>query len=101
MRNEIGLSEGFAHAFGEFIGRLAATPPDMGCGVLVISHSRSLVRGLKAGLCERPGYVITGEGPSTLQEWLEAVETRTVEELEGLADVASERRAAARSILRI
>lgn len=98
---EIGLSEGFAHAFGELIGRLASIPPDKGCGVMVVSHSRSLVRGLEVGLGARPGYVVTGEGPDTLAEWLDTVEMRTVEDLEALATVASERRAAARTFLGI
>lgn len=96
---EMGLSEGFAHAFGELIGRLSADVPTSGCGVMVISHSRALVRGLHTGLGARPGYVVTGDGPGTLQEWLDTTETRTVEELEALGTISSERRAAVRSFL--
>ena len=98
---EMGLSEGFAHAFGELIGRLSSTPPAAGCGVMVISHSRALVRGLEAGLGSRPGFVMTGDGPDTLQQWLDNPETRTIEDLEALAGISSARRDAARSFLGI
>jgi len=98
---EQGLSEGFAHAFGELIGRRAATPGPVACGTMVISHSRALVRGLRAGLGSPPGFVVTGDGPDTMDEWLNADETRTVDELLALADLSSERRAAARALLGI
>lgn len=96
---EMGLSDGFAHAFGELIGRLASDPPPVGCGVMVISHSRSLVRGLLKGLGAAPGYVVTGGGPATIGEWLDHAEVHTVEELEALGEVSSQRRSATREVL--
>lgn len=98
---EHGLSEGFAHAFGELIGRRAAAPGPVACGTMVISHSRALVRGLRVGLGAAPGFVITGEGPGTLDGWLEADETRSVEDLLALAETSRKRRAAARDLLGI
>jgi len=96
---EMGLSDGFAHAFGELIGRLAADPPPVGCGVMVVSHSRALVRGLMAGLGAVPGYVITGGGPANVAEWLDYVEVRTVEDLEALGEISSSRRQTTREVL--
>ena len=98
---EIGLSEGFAHAFGELIGRLASEPPEWGCGVMVISHSRPLVRGLSVGLGACPTYVATADAPDTLEEWNQTTETRSIEELEQLSEISSTRRAAVRELLSI
>lgn len=94
---EIGLSDGYARAFGKMMGSLAAKPARAMCGTMVISHSRALVRGLVEGLGAQPGYVAMLDAPDTLEEWLEQTEEHSIEDLMALKDMALERfRAVAR-----
>lgn len=97
---EIGLSDGYAHAFGQLIGQHAAAPARAMCGTVVISHSRRLVRGLVAGLGARPGYVGMIDAPKTLADWLERDEERSVEDLLKLKDLALQRFRALAGVLK-
>lgn len=88
---EIGLSEGYAFALGELIARKTQELPPNACGVLVVSHSKPLARGLCDGLGQEPSFVYTGSGSKSLDEWLEQSERFSVEELQALPTVDHER----------
>jgi hypothetical protein len=91
---EIGLSDAFARAMGEHLGRQANRLP-RGCrGVIIVTHSRSLVTGLVEGFGKTPTHAaVTAEQPATadLQRWLQTSEHRTVEELLALPAVGLDR----------
>jgi hypothetical protein len=78
---EIGLSEGYEYAMGVFIAQKTLELPDTICGVLVVSHSKALARGLCDGLGQEPSFVHTGAEALPLQGWLNATERFSVEEL--------------------
>lgn len=88
---ELGLSDGYAGALGEFIGDKAMEIPTTCRGVVVVTHSRTMVHGLLRNFMPTPTFVRTGEGPATLDEWLETPETHSVDELLTLQEVALDR----------
>jgi len=91
---ELGLSDGYARAMGEYIGRSTHDIPAVCGGVIVITHSRSLVRGLLAGYGATPTHVsISADAPQPagIQQWLDASEERTVEDLLALREVGLDR----------
>jgi predicted ATPase len=91
---EIGLSDGYTRAFGQFIGQQARSVPDACRGVIVVTHSRSLATGLLAGYEETPTHVaVRADAPAEagLQQWLDSVEHRTVDDLLALPDVGLSR----------
>lgn len=88
---EMGLSDGYAEAFGEYIGAMAYDTPTSCLGVIVVTHSRILARGLVGGFGKAPTFVRLGEGPSTLDEWLDTPEVHSVDELLALHDIGFER----------
>lgn len=87
---ELGLSDGYAAALGRYIGEQARSTPATCLGVVVVTHSRSLVRGLVEAFGALPTFVRVGHDLS-LAQWLEAPETRSVEELLALPHVGLER----------
>jgi hypothetical protein len=98
---EIGLSEGYARALGEFIGQQAKSTPRTCRGVVVVSHSRPLVRGLLDGFGRQPTHAaISGSATpkAGISNWLAADEHRTVQELLALRDTGLDRW---RQVLRI
>lgn len=97
---EIGLSDGYAHAFGQLIGQNAASPAKAMCGTIVISHSRRLVRGLIEGLGARPGYVGMIGAPDTIDAWLDQTEEHSIDDLLKLKDLAHERFRAVAGVLK-
>lgn len=83
---DIGLSEGFAYAFGEKMAAMINALPQEGAwGALIISHSRQLAQGLVDHLARRPTFVHTGE-PKTLDAWLAETPRRSVADLEAMID---------------
>ncbi|AXQ68792.1 hypothetical protein HOU00_gp333 [Caulobacter phage CcrPW] len=88
---EIGLSDGYARALGEYLGQRALTLTDSCQGLVVVTHSHSLVRGVLAGLKAKPAFVHVGPKPKALDQWVDEPEHRTVEDLTKLGDVALER----------
>ena len=84
---ELGLSDGYARALGEYIGAQSLTVPDVCAGVVVVTHSRSLVRGLLAGYAKTPTFVVCGSQTADADAWLDDDEVRSVEELLALPDV--------------
>lgn len=88
---ELGLSDGYARALGEYIGQQTADAlPDTCAGVVVVTHSRSLITGLLTTCGVTPTLVSLGRS-ATLEQWLADPEVRTVEDLLSLADVGRER----------
>lgn len=91
---ELGMAEAYARALGEYIGQQSQEIPADCRGVLVVSHSRPLVRGLLDGYPETPSHAaISAEQPvpAGLTDWLDAVEHRTVDELLNLRKLGLER----------
>lgn len=96
---EMGLSDGYARALGEYLGQRATTLTDSCQGVVVVTHSHSLVRGALTGLKVTPSFVHVGTTPKALDQWLEEPEHRTVDDLLKLNDVALERWRAIQKIM--
>lgn len=92
---EIGLSEGYCEALGEYIGQKSLDMPSEACGVIVVTHSRRLAKGLVAGIGGEPSFLfMSGRDeavPSGLADWLESYDKKTIEELISLKDVGLER----------
>lgn len=92
---EIGLSEGYCEALGEYIGQKSRDMPSEACGVIVVTHSRRLAKGLAAGIGGAPSFLfMSGRdevAPSGFSDWLESHDKKTVEELMALKDVGVER----------
>lgn len=98
---EMGLSDGYATAFGQYIGEQARKVPKACSGVIVVTHSRSLVRGLVDGYGKTPTFVKLGvEGPEQLDAWLDEPEHHTIDELLALPDVGFERWRAVSDLLK-
>ena len=82
---DIGLSEGYAQAFGQVLAEHIKALPDANWAVLLITHSRPLVRSLVEHLGVRPTFVHAGP-KSTLEHWLTHVPQHSVEELLSLQE---------------
>ena len=78
---DIGLSEGAAASVGKAIADFVEEVPDKLIASIVTTHRKSLVRELARW---KPHYLfVGGEGPASLQEWLEAAPVvRTLDEIE-------------------
>jgi hypothetical protein len=90
---DMGLSEDFAHAMGQLIGTRTQEQFPEGkprSGVVVVTHSRSLVRGLIASGM-RPSFV-SMEVSQNLDEWLSEPQVRSLDELLALPSAAHQRR---------
>ena len=88
---EIGLSDGYAEALGEYIGRRATETGPLACGVAVVTHSRRLARGLVRGLGADPTLLSTSGDHADVASWIASEETRTVEDLLALKGVGLDR----------
>lgn len=88
---EIGLSDGYAEALGEYIAICVKGMHGNACGVMLVTHSRRLAEGLVRGLGRDPAMLSMGEAPNDVGEWIKSREERSVEELLGLRTVALER----------
>lgn len=92
---EIGLSDGYAEALGEYIGTQAKNLGGNACGVVVVTHSRRLAEGMVRGLGADP--TMLAMLPKDAQEcrsvagWISSRETRSIDELLTLKDTSLER----------
>ncbi len=98
---EMGLSDGYAEALGEFIGANTVEASELCCGTVVVTHSRRLVSGLARGLGAMPTMIDMSSAHSSVEAWISSQETRSVEELLDLPEKASERWRAVNKILNI
>lgn len=89
---EVGLAQGYAHALGQYIAQRGRDLPSTCPGTVVVTHNRDLVRGILAGLPGggRPSFVHLGRN-HTLEDWLDAQDTKTVDELLALPEINFER----------
>jgi hypothetical protein len=103
VRNEIGLSDGYAEALGEYIGTQAANVTANACGVMVVTHSRRLAEGLVRGLGAEPTMLAMlpdrAAAVPTVAGWIAQREVRSMDDLLGLKDTALARFRATQRIL--
>lgn len=91
---EMGLADGYSHALGTYIAEQSKTMSRNCGGVLVVTHSRSLVAGIKAGLGRNPTFVMTSTEPiekPTISQWLEQNDQYDLDALLALPDINHER----------
>jgi ABC-type dipeptide/oligopeptide/nickel transport system ATPase component len=91
---EIGLSESYARAMGEYIGQSIANLPKGCMGIAVVTHSRPLAAGiLQAGISPTHAAISASDRQAVLglQEWIDTPEHRSVDELLNLEDIGLER----------
>jgi hypothetical protein len=88
---ELGLSDGYAAALGEFIGRQSTELAETCRGVVVVTHNRGLVRGIARGLGATPSFVSMTPEPLTLDQWLQSDDHKSLEDLLSLGDRALDR----------
>ncbi len=91
---EMGLSEDYAAAMGQWIAqKTSALEHPNAVGVVVVTHSRALVRRLVEELGATPSF-INMDSHQSLKDWLAQTPSRTVEELIDLSRLGRERRRA-------
>lgn len=91
---ELGLSDAYARALGEYVGSAAKSVPTKCRGVVVVTHSRSLVQGLIDGYGKTPTHVSVAaerKPKTSLLKWMAEPEEHSVEELLALRQVGHER----------
>jgi predicted ATPase len=88
---ELGLSEGYARALGQFVGEQSKLIPDCCGGVVVVTHSRPFVEALIQASGRQPTFANMTDQVMSADEWLAAEETRSVEDLLALREMAHER----------
>jgi len=99
VRNEIGLSDGYAEALGQYVGTRALDQGPKACGVVIVTHSRRFCRGLMRGFGAEPTFLsMTAETP-TFREWMEHDEVRGVDEILALSETSHLRRRAVDALL--
>lgn len=97
---EQGLSEDYAAAMGTWLAQKAnALVHPHALGLVLVSHSRALVRAFQQGLDHKPACV-SMEDPLSLDQWLESAKHRTVEELMALSQLGKERWRAVSQLLK-
>ena len=87
---ELGLSDAYAAAMGTWIGEQTRARASECAGVVVVTHSRTLVGALGAAYGQVPTFVATG-ATVNLDEWLTTPEVRSVLDLLALPEVGLER----------
>lgn len=91
---DMGLSEGYAHAFGTWLARQAQAMPAE-AALILVSHSRALVRAFRdesiAISHEIPHFAYMGAQAMSFNDWLDKPVHHSVEDLMGLRDLAMER----------
>jgi hypothetical protein len=91
---ELGLSEAYARALGEYIGQQTRSVPASCLGVMVVTHSRALVQGLLDGFGKPLTHVAVSAEQlqeAGLVQWVDTVEQRSVDDLLALRDVGLDR----------
>lgn len=84
---EIGLSQGYEAAMGEWIAQQVQGLPDAVVGVVIVTHSKTLVRHLMDELNVPPTWVHFGH-EMDIQGWLRHNESREVADLLALEEHA-------------
>jgi hypothetical protein len=98
---DTGLSEEFTPAMGEYLAIAANEGLGEHCQALVVvSHSRALMKEMADTLTLRPHFVHVDEHPLKLEEWLTSARRRTVAELESLPATSTARFRAINKILK-
>lgn len=81
---DLGLAEGYAHAMGQWLAGLVEGNLQVD-GVVVVTHSRALVRGLAQGMRNKalgaPHFVNMGHGEPGMEAWLAGGPGHSVEDL--------------------
>lgn len=99
---DIGLAEGYAHAMGRWLAGLVEAAPRVS-GLVVVTHSRALVRGLDQAARERslgsPHFVNMGPRATDIRTWVENVPEHSVEELLAMKELGSRNRRLVADIL--
>jgi hypothetical protein len=91
---ELGLSEGYAAAMGQWLAEQSIKLPAEAPGVVVVTHSRALVREAGAALGMDPHFLFMGKQPKSLAGWMAAPDTQTVDGLLELRTTGREGRRA-------
>ena len=85
---DTGLSESFSRALGALLAQHANALPDSNFeAMVVVTHSKALVRSLVAHATHRPHFIATGERQcgQDLEGWLNDDTERSIDELLALA----------------
>ena len=96
---ELGLSDGYAGALGAFIAQKTVEIGEGTHGVVVVTHSRSLVQGFVDEFGQEPTFIDMSREPTSLRYWLVRPEHRTVEDLLALREIARDRKKAVQVIM--
>jgi hypothetical protein len=91
---EMGLAEGYAHALGGYIAAQSKTMSRHCAGVVVVTHSRAMVAGMKEGLGRNPTFVTTSMSPVedvSVKDWLDRTDRYDLEALLALPDINHDR----------
>lgn len=89
---ELGLSQAYAAPLGELIAQLLLGLKSDTGGVVLVTHSKGLVRSLVDRLGEAPSFVHLGPTPISLSDWLADTSVKTLAELLALPERCSESR---------
>lgn len=100
---DMGLSEGYAAAFGMHLARRLNAMPES-VRLVLVSHSRALVGAFRSE-CEalgagRPHFTFLGAEPWGFDRWLTTVPTHSVDDLLALGERAQERRRTVARLIR-
>ena len=95
---DLGLSEGYSAALGRYLAKHYGELPELAAGLVIITHSRALVRTLVQGLSQPPSFLKFGH-TADLSAWLTGEPERSLEELDALGELARERWLAVSRIL--
>ena len=96
---DLGLSESYCFAMGQYIGQEAAKVPSSRGILVVCTHSRNLASGLQEGLGQTPTFVHMA-APKSMSEWMIHKQQQTIADLESLSETAHQRFRAVHAILR-
>lgn len=84
---DIGLAESYSGALGAYLAAFVEDMPVRTRGLIVVTHSRPLVRGL---LPVEPTSIRVGDDPRPLTEWLrDGPLPRSIEDIEALGERSS------------
>lgn len=89
---EIGLSEGYTRALGRYLAEKVQQLPEGAPGLVVVTHSRSMIEALSNALPSPPSFIYMGQAAMSLDDWLITAEDRTVDELLNLKNLGNEGR---------
>lgn len=96
---DVGLAEVYAYAFGQKVGQAVnALPVKAKWNLVVVSHSREMIRGLADTLERAPTFVHT-DIPMTLDDWCANKTRRSTQELDDMLARASNQISQVRKVL--